>query len=75
MSENMVTMTFEVTEVEREQLWSLARAQKLSPSGCIRRFIQTCQPGGSGWKHPASNIVKKEVKDEVATASASSPHQ
>jgi len=30
--------------------------QTFSPEDCVRSFIDTCQPGGTDWVHPAYEV-------------------
>ncbi len=42
-----------LTDEEFQKLEKLAEYRRMSKSECIRRFIQTSSPGGSGWSHPS----------------------
>ena len=44
----------DLSDAEWERLQALARARDRSEEQCVRDFIAACQPGGSGWKHPAN---------------------
>lgn len=35
------------------RLDALAKAKGISAGDAVRGFIRACQPGGSGWVHPA----------------------
>ena len=44
---------FELTQAEIDKLAALAAARGKTPEQCIKDFVVTCQPSGSGWQHPA----------------------
>jgi len=59
----MPTITVELTEYELGKLEALAKRKGENEKGhkgtvqeCIKRFAQTCQPDGDGWRHPASKV-------------------
>lgn len=47
---NVVVVQF--ADDEMAKLKRLARNKQISPSNCLRRFVQSCQPDGGGWVHP-----------------------
>ena len=57
----MPIVILNLTDAEYEKLSQLALARDRSPEACLKYFIATCQPGGTGWKHPeaAGNPKKK----------------
>ena len=53
----MINLTIKLTVDELEKL----REQKgETVEECIRGFVSSCQPGGSGWVHPAVAAAKHE---------------
>lgn len=59
----MIEVKIRMTKAELAKLEELAKAQTTTKKtytvqDCIRSFAQTCQPGGSGWMHPASKKKK-----------------
>ncbi len=42
----------QLSESEWIKLLELANRTGRSEAECLRDFIRTCQPGGSGWQHP-----------------------
>jgi hypothetical protein len=58
----MPLMTLDLTDAEITKLAQLARARGKSPEACIKDFIASCQPGGSGWKHPEAASSPKNPK-------------
>jgi hypothetical protein len=59
----MPAVTLNLTDAELEKLAQLARARGKTPEACVKDFIASCQPGGSGWKHPeAASQPKKPEK-------------
>lgn len=54
----MKNLTIAVTDEEYARLLRLAESRKKSPVDCVRDFIRTCQPGGSGWKPPCEPMSK-----------------
>ncbi len=57
-SKKLERLVLLLEQEEYAKLQALALAQKTSMHECLRRFILTCQPGGSGWQHPASATAK-----------------
>ncbi len=49
----MRELILKLSDAEEERLDALAAACGKSPEQCLRDFIAACQPGGSGWSHPA----------------------
>jgi len=52
------TVTFDLSDVENEKLAQLAAARGKSAEACVKDFIASCQPGGSGWKNPEETGAK-----------------
>jgi len=53
-------LTVTVTDDEYARLLRLAEFRKKSPVDCVRDFIRSCQPGGSGWAPPCDPAWKSE---------------
>jgi len=49
----MKRITIELNEKDHARLVALARAKNATPEACLIRMVQSCQPNGSGWVHPA----------------------
>jgi hypothetical protein len=49
-----------LNDAEDAKLDALAKARGKTPEQCVRDFIASCCPGGSGWEHPAT--PPKEAK-------------
>lgn len=45
-------LTIPLTDAEHQKLYALASARGISKIACIKRFIDSCQPGGSGYRPP-----------------------
>lgn len=45
-------LTVVVENEEAEKLQKLAEYRQLNSSECVRRWIRSSRPGGSGWKPP-----------------------
>lgn len=46
------TLLVPLSKEQWSRLKELARYRGISPADCVRRFIDTCKPGGSGWRPP-----------------------
>ena len=55
-----VIATFRFTARQWEKLQALAETRRKTSEDCLRDFADSCQPGGTGWKHP-SDGKKPEV--------------
>lgn len=42
-----------LTDEQDAKLTQLAKARKRTRIQCLQDFISTCQPNGSGWRHPS----------------------
>jgi LmbE family N-acetylglucosaminyl deacetylase len=46
------TIKLDLNDAEEARLEALAKARGRSTIQCLRDFIASCQPNGSGWTHP-----------------------
>lgn len=53
-----------LTDEEDVKLRKLAAHHGCSPAEALRRFIRTCQPGGSGWLPPG--MAPKPVAENAS---------
>lgn len=60
-----VSIIVKLTRKQHDKLLRLAKARgSLTMQDCIRDFIDTCQPEGGGWVHPAlRNVIEKKGKE------------
>lgn len=56
----MPRINVDFTDEEHAKLEKLAEFRKMSIEECLRNFAQSCQPGGSGWRHPSLPELKKK---------------
>jgi hypothetical protein len=56
MRPTSATITVELTAEQHAKLRALAQASGMTMAECVRRFINTCQPGGGGWKPPCPPV-------------------
>lgn len=62
----MKQVTVTLADDEYAKLEKLAELRKSTPAECLRRMVQACQPGGSGWEPPSKTkpLPDKPVEAE-----------
>ena len=68
----MKTIQIEVTDEQYDKLVALAKVKKCTIAKCIQGFADSCQPGGSGWKHPEQAASEFEAKKKAVIDSSTS---
>lgn len=53
-----------LNEAQSARLQALAAARRKTPEQCLEDFVNSCQPGGSGWE-PPERAAKPKGKGEA----------